>query len=106
MIRLWFVALVVIATIVGCAAEIGDECSTNLDCGSAKQCDLSQPGGYCTAANCDSVPCPDGSICVAFSTQDHFCMAACDSGSDCRDDYVCVKNFGPHPFCNAAPAPE
>ncbi|NUN16696.1 MAG: hypothetical protein HUU55_23975 [Myxococcales bacterium] len=106
MTRFWLVFSLAFLGAIGCAAEIGDDCNTNLDCGTAKQCDLSQPGGYCTAANCDSVPCPDGAICVAFSEQDHFCMAACDSNSDCRDSYVCVKNFGPHPFCNSVAAPE
>lgn len=81
----------------GCAAEIGDECETSVDCSpdGDRVCDLSQSGGYCTIEDCTADGCPDEALCVEFSFDPprlarRFCMAACETGGDCRDGYHCV----------------
>ena len=83
----------------GCAPQVGDACSSNLDCGAQVTCDLSQPGGYCTVQNCLSGSCPDESVCVEFDNGENWCMAMCDSTGDCRDDYQCLPGEGSHAFC-------
>ena len=107
--------------LVGCAPEIGDACTTSTDCSQNgdRQCDISQPGGYCTIFNCepaDSNPaskCPDESACVAFAAEpspvpgcanslgstpytETFCLKKCDNGDDCRSGYICInpETFG------------
>ena len=92
--------LIVMLSMVQCAPKIGDDCTTNIDCGPARICDISQPSGYCTVLNCHAVPCPEESLCVEFTETDHYCMALCEGQDDCRDGYVCVKDFGAAPFCN------
>jgi hypothetical protein len=49
-----------------CGKDIGDDCKTNVDCAQdgTRDCDLSQPGGYCTINGCDEKFCPSGSICI------------------------------------------
>jgi hypothetical protein len=101
--------------LLGCAPKIGDACETSTDCSqnADRQCDISQPGGYCTIFNCepaDSNPaskCPDESACVAFAAEpsplpgcanslgstpytETFCLKKCDNGDDCRSGYICV----------------
>jgi hypothetical protein len=52
----------------GCARQIGDSCSTNVDCSPLgnRYCDLSSPDGYCTIEGCDSASCPDSAVCIRF----------------------------------------
>ena len=83
----------------GCAPQVGDACSSNLDCGTQVTCDLSQPGGYCTVQNCLPGNCPDESVCVTFDNGENWCMAMCGSADDCRDDYQCLPGEGPNAFC-------
>jgi len=87
------------ASAVGCAPAIGDECETALDCSSqgSRQCDRTQPGGYCTILGCERGTCPEESICVKFRPSLErvavtYCMATCEQDGDCRDDegYVCT----------------
>lgn len=100
--------------LAACAAQIGDACTTNADCGAGRICDRSQPGGYCTLAACDRVECPAESVCVDFGNQTRYCMQKCGAFAFCRDDFVCVLDFpqpdNPDrtytPFCNQAPVPE
>jgi hypothetical protein len=50
-----------------CSKSIGDECTTNVDCSqdyNARDCDLSQPGGYCTITGCDEKSCPSEAVCI------------------------------------------
>ncbi len=50
-----------------CGKSIGDECTTNVDCSqdyNARDCDLSQPGGYCTITGCDEKSCPSEAVCI------------------------------------------
>jgi hypothetical protein len=98
------------AAAAGCTPHIGDRCNLNTDCSisNTRQCDNSQPNGYCTIFNCAPNSCPDNAACVAFqasvpgcpyddyssparSTRS-FCMQTCHSDSDCRtgDGYVCL----------------
>jgi hypothetical protein len=97
------------AALAGCTPHIGDRCNLNTDCSisNTRQCDNSQPNGYCTIFNCAPNSCPDNAACVVFQASvpgcpydDYasparsgrsFCMATCQSDSDCRtgDGYVC-----------------
>ena len=84
----------------GCAAQIGDSCSSNGDCGTNRICDTSLPGGYCTRAECEVNDCPDEAVCIAFEDGHSFCMKYCNDDGDCRGgEYVCVQDVGDHPYC-------
>ena len=78
----------------GCAAEVGDECSSNVDCSpnGDRVCDTAAPGGYCTILGCRAGSCPEEAVCVAWGRgveEREFCMRTCGSSSDCRDGYQC-----------------
>jgi hypothetical protein len=80
-----------------CGPKFGDGCKNSTDCSvrNDRICDRSQPGGYCTIANCKPGDCGDDGVCVRFRPAEprlstSYCMAKCDSNSDCdRDAYVC-----------------
>ncbi|WP_438040030.1 hypothetical protein [Sorangium sp. So ce128] len=96
--------------LAGCGPQIGDPCTSSLDCVQAEQqllCDGTQPGGYCTVFNCEPDSCSGSSVCVAFNPvidpacselenvrwprfERTFCMATCDEDDDCRSGYSCV----------------
>jgi len=84
----------------GCAAQIGDECSTSVDCSPQgdRICDVAQISGYCTIKNCSPDACPDDALCVQFGAEPRFertyCMATCSGQSDCRDHYECTAADG------------
>jgi len=67
-LRLWITLILVTPLFVGCANEIGDSCSTNIDCDplGGRICDTSQLEGYCTVAGCDIGTCPEEAVCVRF----------------------------------------
>lgn len=107
-------ALVACLSFIACQPQIGDECSTSVDCSASGErgCDITQPGGYCTVSGCDPGSCPDDSVCIAFGTQvspaagcadasglsrfqRSFCMASCDSSKDCRSAYECLDVSAP-----------
>jgi hypothetical protein len=93
-----------------CTPSIGDKCVLSTDCSSRadRQCDTSQPDGYCTVFNCTGDGCPDKAACVLFNKSvpgcgyddraggggsrvaRSSCVARCMSNSDCRGDYVCA----------------
>ncbi|MBI4705718.1 MAG: hypothetical protein HY744_31890 [Deltaproteobacteria bacterium] len=94
----------------GCSAEIGDECTSALDCSTLGErlCDSTQPGGYCTIFNCEPDTCPEEAACVAFQGEIDpacrqaddgkwarfgrtFCMRVCEEQDDCRSGYECVR---------------
>jgi hypothetical protein len=94
---------------MGCTPEIGDPCTTSLDCSQLgdRLCDTSQPEGYCTIFNCEPDQCPEDAVCIGFGLQIDpacasvedarwarfertFCMAACETQEDCRTGYVCA----------------
>ena len=98
---LFFVGL----AFVGCAPEIGDSCSSSLDCSAqgTRLCDHTEPGGYCTIGGCEKGSCPEEAVCVKFRANVErlavsYCMFKCNSTSDCRDDdgYKCTRadDFG------------
>jgi len=82
--------------VAGCNNHIGDSCGNSTDCSVTgdRQCDLAQPGGYCTVFACDADTCPEGA-CVEWRfipsrTAETWCMKTCDDTSNCRFDYTCV----------------
>lgn len=91
--------LLVLALAAACGKEIGDECSSSLDCGDgtdpARICDQESPGGYCTEVGCDWNTCPEEAVCVRFyaaSFENRPCVLATeDLGTDdCTLDEVCT----------------
>ncbi|MDH4281228.1 MAG: hypothetical protein OEV36_01120 [Myxococcales bacterium] len=80
----------------GCKNNIGDSCANSTDCSvtGERQCDLSQPGGYCTVFACDPDTCPQGA-CVEWRyipsrTAETWCMKTCNDDGNCRVQYSCV----------------
>lgn len=63
-------ALMLLSFPAGCARQIGDDCTTNVNCSALgdRVCDLASPGGYCTVESCDRASCPDDAVCVRFYT--------------------------------------
>lgn len=87
---LLFLAIASALALGACKREIGDECSTGADCepNGSRICDLSQPGGYCTIANCDERSCPSDSACIRFfPTQ--FLTKACNPACE---DLPCLRD--------------
>jgi hypothetical protein len=98
----------------GCGKEIGDACATNVDCDQtgARDCDLSQPGGYCTVIGCDEKSCPSEAVCIRVfpytsarpaCQQDVDCAGAlpwclagglcgCKQDSECSSDGLCLPD--------------
>lgn len=103
---------------VACGRKIGDSCKTSADCSleAERNCDISQPGGYCTIEGCDERSCPGEAVCIRFfprlflsktcdactadeicvdamcaprSSERRFCALKCGSNGDCRDHYEC-----------------
>ncbi len=97
MMRRATISLLVILALTGCRFHVGDSCGSSIDCSRTGelQCDLSQPGGYCTVFACDADTCPEGA-CVEWRfipsrTADTWCMKTCDDTRDCRrSEYSCV----------------
>jgi hypothetical protein len=93
--KLLYAALFSVAA--ACAPKLGDPCENATECSANgdRICDTSQPGGYCTIANCESGSCGDEGVCVRFKADaprlsSNWCMLKCDKTRDCdRDDYVC-----------------
>ena len=92
--------------ISACGHDIGDSCSTNVDCeqNGTRDCDLSQPGGYCTIDGCDEYSCPSGSVCIRIfsdesATQSCLKDADCDSNSLCLPEGLCVPRVSERRFC-------
>jgi hypothetical protein len=99
-----------VALLSACSPEIGDDCSTALDCSASgtRLCDMTQRGGYCTLEGCEENTCPEEAVCVQFGRRFEgksleriartFCMYKCDSAGDCRTDenYSCfsAETFG------------
>jgi len=108
-----------------CGKKIGDSCSTNVDCAQdgTRDCDLSQPGGYCTVNGCDEKSCPSEAVCIRIfpyevsrpacqldATQGSNCpvgagkclqpdgVCGCTTDSDCTSDSLCVPDV-PHSYC-------
>jgi hypothetical protein len=97
MSRLAVLSVLVLAA--ACGKEIGDECSSSLDCGDgtnqALVCDTTSPGGYCTEQGCDWNTCPEEAVCVRFYAAS-FGNKPCDLAAEdltedrCTLDEVCT----------------
>ena len=90
-------ALVFIAFLApACGKEIGDACVTNVDCAQdgTRDCDLSQPGGYCTVNGCDEKSCPEEAVCIRVFPYEAS-GAACTQDSNCGSTELCL----PDGFC-------
>jgi hypothetical protein len=74
-----------------CGKDIGDSCSTNVDCAQngTRDCDLSQPGGYCTVNGCDEKSCPSGSVCIRIFPY-NYSGATCSADANCPSDHLCL----------------
>ena len=104
-LALMTVGIGTIGATLGCASDIGDACSTNLDCSTVgdRICDTSQKEGYCTIAGCGPVTCADGAVCVRFFPAP-FLSVACDpktedavnpdlkATNDCIADEICLTS--------------
>jgi hypothetical protein len=110
-----FLVLALLGAVAGCTPRIGDHCALSTDCSlrGDRQCDNSQPNGYCTEFNCAPNSCPDQAACVMFGasvpgcpyddyrspsrTARAFCMAHCQQDSDCRqsEGYICRNPTDP-----------
>jgi len=105
-----FVVVAIASGLLGCSPQVGDDCTTSLDCSQLgdRLCDTSQPDGYCTVFNCEPDACPEEAICIGFgleldpacaSVEDArwkrfertFCMFGCEAQEDCRPGYVCAS---------------
>src|SRR5262249_13731562 len=89
--------------------HIGDDCSTNVQCNAqgTQECDVSQPGGYCTVEGCDLSSCPDESLCVRFfpvSASNGPCTfpdvaKACAVRDICLAEGICIEPRLERRFC-------
>jgi len=92
-------ACLCLASAAACTPELGDDCSNSLNCSSqsSRECDRTQPGGYCTISPCERDTCPEEATCVKFRPSQErlsvtYCMRKCGQDNDCRDDegYRCL----------------
>lgn len=78
-----------------CGKQIGDECKVALDCQGQddnRNCDISQPGGYCTVEGCDERSCPEESACIQFYPWP-FLTKECNPAAPtaCTPDEICLS---------------
>lgn len=100
-VRIARVFLVLITMFAACGKDIGDECTTNVDCeqNGSRDCDLSQPGGYCTMIGCDERSCPSEAVCVrVFPYESKISDSACSTDANCTSDQICVPD-APSGYC-------
>ncbi|HEX7499996.1 MAG TPA: hypothetical protein VF524_06780 [Polyangia bacterium] len=92
----FFVVLALLAP--ACGKEIGDPCTTNVDCAQdgTRDCDLSQPGGYCTVNGCDEKFCPSEAVCIRVFP--YAPGKKCTADSDCTSDGLCLPDV-PDSYC-------
>jgi len=85
-----------------CGKDIGDECTTNVDCeqNGNRDCDLSQPGGYCTINGCDEQSCPSEAVCIrVFPYESRTPDNVCGADAPCsKSEELCVPD-APSGFC-------
>jgi hypothetical protein len=100
--------LVLVLALAACGRSIGDDCETNVQCSAQgdRQCDLSQPGGYCTVEGCDRTSCPDDAVCLRFFPVEALTMDCSAGAIVCsqRDiclpqEHFCVDPQLEHRFC-------
>lgn len=102
---LWAGLLGLLLLAPGCGDQVGDSCSTNVDCSpyGDRICDTSQAGGYCTIQGCDPDSCPDEAVCIRFFPTS-FLSVPCNPltedavdptlspTNDCTADEVCLSS--------------
>lgn len=98
--------LALTALVSACGKEIGDSCSTNVDCAQdgTRDCDLSQPGGYCTVNGCDELSCPSEAVCIRtfpyeFASQKCSAELPCTSDQLCLPEGLCVPRATERRYC-------
>ncbi|MCP4678892.1 MAG: hypothetical protein GY854_26070 [Deltaproteobacteria bacterium] len=94
-----------------CARKIGDACEYDVNCSENmdRNCDRSQPGGYCLEIGCGPDECPNEAVCVEFTTPcpegmdtnecrliepnrgRSYCLKHCNSDGGCRKKYFCAE---------------
>jgi len=94
-VRAALLFIVVAAAGAGCRREIGDECTTAADCNpnGSRQCDATQPGGYCTIQGCDETSCPEEALCIRYFPS-QFLTEPCTPNTTptgCSADEICVE---------------
>lgn len=93
-VRAALLLAVVASAGAGCRREIGDECTTAADCNpnGSRQCDATQPGGYCTIQGCDETSCPEEAMCIRYFPSQFLTEPCAPNGSDtgCSADELCV----------------
>ena len=100
-----------------CGVLDGAPCRSNTDCQKYQPnylCDLSRPGGYCTAPCmrsddcsiqgpeiCTTTPAPPSFAAGAAETQ-HWCLLGCNQDQQCRagGEYSCVHGNGALGTCD------
>jgi hypothetical protein len=99
--------------VCACGRKIGDDCQTNIQCSPQgdRECDLSQPDGYCTIEGCTQNSCPDDALCVRFFPPQaldpkHTCDPNNDSACSIREICLpqqtiayCVEPRLEHRYC-------
>ena len=103
-LMLYGLALSALLLSTGCGKEIGDDCSSNAECGVGRVCDLDSEDGYCTVTPCTPGSCPEEAVCVEFENLETYCMRGCGSDDDCRGGYSCFdEDDTPVPYCRQNP---
>jgi len=98
-----FAALTLLGTSGACATQIGDDCTSDAECGEGRVCDRTSRAGYCTVSPCAPNSCPENSVCVRFENDVTYCMGLCESNDDCRTGYTCTDDDGaPVRYCRQA----
>ncbi len=91
--------------VIGCGDEIGDSCTTNVDCSALgdRICDTSQLEGYCTVEGCGLTTCPEEATCIRFFPTS-FLSQPCDPATEdvvdpkltksnsCTVDEICLSS--------------
>lgn len=92
-------ALGLLLASAACSTDVGDECTSDAECGRGRICDRASRAGYCTVSPCAPNSCPENSVCVRFENDLTYCMALCDTHEDCREGYSCVDRGAPVTYC-------
>ena len=97
----WVRALGLLAPLLvlgaGCAAHIGDPCTSNQECAYGHSCDLAPPGGYCLVVTCKPNSCAAEAWCASYvvgGRTQSYCLRKCQEDGDCRDGYRCRFDLG------------
>jgi hypothetical protein len=119
-------SILAVASLIGaCSHDVGDSCKSSVDCdpNGTRECDLSQPGGYCTILGCDETICPSGATCIRTFPETLIAQNAgvavspvmcdpevatassqCPQGSMCAPFGSCVKPCTPGAATSPCPA--